>query len=336
MIKKCSGCGAMLQYDKPELAGYIESDMYEKASICRRCFRLKSYGDYVFINKDNEEYINILKSINNTHSLVLYLVDLFNINNSIKDINKYLNNPIILVLTKRDILPKSVRTSKIIDWLKEQDHKIIDIIDISSEKNYNMDRLYNSIKKHKKTNDIYVVGNTNAGKSTLVNKLIKNYSNNSSNITTSMLPSTTLEMMEIKLNEDITLFDTPGLLDSGSIINNLDYGTLRKITPRKEIKPRTYQMTGRQSLLIDSIARIDQIEDNTNSFTIYLSNDLEVERINLNTNDKLRKLAKNEIKVNDGEDVIINGLCWIKIVKRTELVVYVKENVEVFTRKSII
>ena len=37
-------------------------------------------------------------------------------------------------------------------------------------------------------------------------------------ITVSNLPSTTLDLIENKINDELTLIDTPGLLDNGSMI----------------------------------------------------------------------------------------------------------------------
>ena len=34
MIKQCSGCGAYFQVENPEMAGYIEPEVYDEASIC--------------------------------------------------------------------------------------------------------------------------------------------------------------------------------------------------------------------------------------------------------------------------------------------------------------
>ena len=53
-------------------------------------------------------------------------------------------------------------------------------------------------KLDNKNNKVYVVGNTNSGKSTLINKLIDNYSTiDNKKVTTSMYPSTTLDKVEI-------------------------------------------------------------------------------------------------------------------------------------------
>jgi ribosome biogenesis GTPase YqeH len=336
MIRKCTGCGAYLQFDKPELGGYVEREAFEKATLCRRCFRMRCYGDYVFINKDNAEYIQMLKDINDTGDLVIYLVDILNISDNIKDLNKYLHNPIILVLNKIDLLPWSVNINKIIKWLHQFDLKIIDIIGVSSEKNNQLDRLYKLINKHKKTSNVYIVGNTNSGKSTLINKLVSGYSKNKSDITTSFLPSTTLEIMDIKLNDNLILIDTPGLIDEGNIINKADYTTLKRIIPKKEIKPRVIQMEKEQSIVIDNVLRIDYVEGEKNSFTVFISNEVGIERVNYKTNDKLKKNEKKEIKVNQNEDIVINGLCWIKVIKEARINVYLPAHIAIYTRKSLV
>ena len=184
-MNKCKGCGTLI----------------DNNDLCERCFRIKHYNDYKVESKTNNDFIPILENINKTNDLVLLVVDLFNIGD-LSLIRKYLKNDILLVLTKRDLLPKSVSLDKLYNY----DYKIdfIDKIIISSNKNYNFDELLEKINRYKKTNNIYVVGYTNAGKSTMINKLIYNYSDLKTEITTSPLPSTTLNTIEIKLN-DITL-----------------------------------------------------------------------------------------------------------------------------------
>ena len=51
-------------------------------------------------------------------------------------------------------------------------------------------------QKYKNSSNVYFVGYTNSGKSTLINKIIYNYSDISSMITTSSLPNTTIDTIE--------------------------------------------------------------------------------------------------------------------------------------------
>lgn len=330
-MKKCNGCGAVLQKENPELEGYVREANFDKSDICERCFRIKNYGDYKQIEKSNVDFINILKKINDTNDLVVLVIDIFGMNKEITEITKYLKNDILLVFTKRDVLPLSVSDEKLLDYADKLGISYIDKLIVSSNKNYEFDRLIECIRTYQKSNNVYIVGYTNAGKSTMINKLIYNYSDLKSDITTSILPSTTLDTIEIKLDETLTLIDTPGILDEGSMINFVDAKTIKKMLPMKEIKPITYQVRGKQYIYIDSLVKIE-VEDN--NLTFFCSNQFKIERFykekkNLN-------LKENIVRVKENQDVVIEGLGFIKVTKNGLLKVYTLDGVDVYTRESLI
>ena len=338
MSRKCLGCGAKLQSDNKEKIGYIIESKIDTANYCERCFKLINYGEFKDILTSGKEYIDIYKGINKTNDLVLFLVDIFSINNSIEMINKYINNNIILVITKYDLIPKSVKEDKIKNKLKQYNFNdnIIDIVIVSSKTNYNMDTLYEKILKNKKTNNVYVCGNTNSGKSTLINKFIKNYSDVDIKITTSILPNTTININDIKINNDLVLIDTPGFIENDNISNFISPKELKKVMPNSEIRPITYQIEEGKTLLIDNMLRIEYVKGEKNSFTFYLSNDIIVSRINTMTNIRGTELELTILDVNPNEDVIVNGLCFIKIVKKARIKIYTIKGVGVYKRKSLI
>ncbi len=331
--KKCSGCGVFLQNENMTQEGYV---LNLEDDLCQRCFRMKNYGEYQVVAKSNEEYLDIIKSVGETKDLVLYVTDLLNIEKDLLEIRKLLSNKMILVLNKKDVLPKSVKEEKLIHYFEEMNINFEDIIVISVEKNYNIDYLMSRIKVNQTSKNVYVVGHTNAGKSTLINKLIKNYSENTQELTMSPLPSTTLNTVSIILNDYLTLIDTPGLVDARSLVNYVDKDMLKKISPKKEIKPRTYQLRKNQSIIIEDILRIDYKEGEKNSFTLYISNDLKTKRfINPNHQD-LKDLSKTTYEMKYDEDIVINGLGFIKIVNRGVVDIYLDQNIESFVRKSLI
>ena len=300
MSRKCLGCGAKLQSDNKEKIGYIIESKIDTANYCERCFKLINYGEFKDILTSGKEYIDIYKGINKTNDLVLFLVDIFSINNSIEMINKYINNNIILVITKYDLIPKSVKEDKIKNKIKQYNFNdnIIDIVIVSSKTNYNMDTLYEKILKNKKTNNVYVCGNTNSGKSTLINKFIKNYSDVDIKITTSILPNTTININDIKINNDLVLIDTPGFIENDNISNFISPKELKKVMPNSEIRPITYQIEEGKTLLIDNMLRIEYVKGEKNSFTFYLSNDIIVSRINTMTNIRGTELELTILDVN--------------------------------------
>ncbi len=331
--KHCSGCGVLLQDENVMQEGYTTS---LDNDLCQRCFRIKNYGDYQVVTRSNEEYIEILKSVGEKKDLVLYVVDLLNIEKDVTDIRKYIQNKMILVLNKKDVLPKSVKEEKIIQYFENMEMPFEEIIVISTEKNQNIDYLLKRIKFYQTTNLVYVVGHTNAGKSTLINKLLKNYSDNTSELTISPLPSTTLNTVKMEINDYLTLIDTPGLVDIGSIVNFVDKDMFKKLSPKKEIKPKTYQLKKGQAIVIEDLVRIDYREGEKNSFTLYISNDLRVKRFLNHHHEDLKDLSKRTYEMKFNEDLVINGLGFIKIVNQGTIDVYINKDVETFTRKSLI
>ena len=327
-MNKCKGCGVVLQNEDETQLGFTKNI---ENNLCERCFRIINYSEYKEVVKDNKEFIKILENINKTKDLVLLVVDLFNIN-KIENILRYISNDIILVLTKRDLLPKSVKDNKLIEYVNKCSKNVKETLVISSTKNYNFDLLFNLVNKYKLSKNVYVVGYTNSGKSTMINKMIYNYSLNESQITTSLLPNTTVDLIKVNINDDLTLIDTPGILDSGNIINYIDKKNIKKLLPKKEIKPITYQLKKETTLVIEDIVRIDSITDS--NITIFISNLFKIDRYY--KTDKLNNLSFIKLDVLKGEDIVINGLCFIKVTTNCTLKIYITKDVEIYKRKSLI
>lgn len=333
MNKKCLGCGVELQDENMLLDGYtvnLEND------LCQRCFRLKNYGEYQATTKTNEEYQQILEAVGKTRDLVVYVTDVLNVEQDLYDIRKFLPNKILLVLNKRDVIPKSVKDEKLIQYFKDKYDFFNDIVVVSCEKNMNIDHLLNRIKFFQVTKQVYVVGHTNAGKSSLINKLIKNYSDSKQELTISPLPSTTLNLINIEINDYLTIIDTPGLIDEGSITNYVDNELLKVITPKKEIKTKTYQLRRGQSIIIGDLVRIDYVDGEKNSFTLYISNDIKTKRIISSRHDDLKNLAKRTYQLPFNQDIVIKGLGFIKVVNRGVVDIYLNQRVETFLRDNLI
>ncbi len=308
-MNKCYGCGILTE-----------------ENLCERCFRIRNYNDYQVINKTNDEYEDILKRIGKTKELVVLVVDLFNIEEA-KNICQYLNNDILLVLTKRDIFPKSVYEEKLLQYNYGID--CIDKIIISSKKNYNFDDLFDKINNYKKSKIVYVVGLTNAGKSSMINKIIYNYSTKETSITTSPIASTTLNEIEIEINPELTLIDTPGILLEKDLTTNVTAKKLKKIVPNAEIKPITFQVKGKQYIIIDEFAIV---EVTNMDITIYMSRILKITR-------KYKEIMLpsycNEINVKN-EDIVIRGLGFINCRGNGIVKIYTNAEICSYKRQKLI
>ena len=332
MTKECLGCGSVLQTESPGKEGFVKSSVYDKSSYCERCFKIKHYGEYSVLDKKIDTD-GIIRNINSDNlASVAILIDALNINDNIKKYVKRFKNKKYILITKKDILPKSLKEKKLIEYIKNNVCDTENIMCISSVKNYNIDNFLNKIKEDN-VKRLYIVGFTNSGKSTFINHLLTSQMKNPM-ITTSAIPNTTASYITIKLDNKITIVDTPGFIDSNAVYNFIDYNKTIKLYPKKEIRVKTFQIRSGYSIVINDILRIDNLSK-CNSFSFYMSDKLRYEKVKFK-NEKLKILPSISIETNECTDVLINGLGFIRITKPGEFKIYALDEKMISIRKSMI
>ncbi len=331
--KKCKGCGSIMQSQNASMEGFVRLNMYDKADYCERCFKITHYGEYSVLDKKIDTD-GIIRNINSDKvASVAFLIDSLNINENIKKyISKFKNNKYILV-TKRDVLPKSLREKKIIEYVKNNICDIDNIMCVSSVKNYNIDKF---IKKLTDQNirRIYIVGFTNCGKSTFINHLLTS-NNQKPMITTSNIPNTTASYIVVQLNKQLTIIDTPGFIDDNAIYNFVEYNKTLKYYPKKEIKVKTFQVRSTYSVIVNDFLRIENIFEKSNSFSFYMNDKLRYEKLS-NKNNKLRNLEEMTFDINEPTDILVGGLGFVRITKIGKIKIYVLNSKMISIRKSMI
>ena len=325
MSKKCLGCGVILQDMDANQDGYVEDMSHD---ICQRCFMIKNYGHNKSIDKTNDDYLEIFDKIHND-DLVVYISSLLTLN--LDYIDRFKN--VMLVLTKRDVIPKSVKEGKIISYIQKRYNNIKDIMVVSAYKNYQIDELYDKLVRDGKNRNIYFVGITNSGKSTLLNAMIKSYNGVEGMITTSNYPSTTLGIVEVKVG-DIIVRDTPGIVIEDSIINELNDKEVKKINSKKEIKPITFQIKEKGAILIEELIRIEY-DTQGSSMTFYMTNNLSIKSIS-RSNPRLREVNYQEYKLDNDKDLVIEDIGFIKCTKKIDIRVYTNRRINVRVRDNLI
>lgn len=363
----CIGCGAVIQTEHPDELGYTPKAAFEKGIAsgeiyCQRCFRLRHYNDIQDVKLTDDDFLRLLNNLGKEDALIVNVVDIFDFNGSlIPGLHRFIgDNPVLLVGNKVDILPKSLKKSKLTQWMRERAHeeglRPVDVLLTSGKKTQEMQELLDAIENLREGRDVYVVGVTNVGKSTLINQIIKQTAGVQDVITTSQFPGTTLDKIEIPLDDGHYLIDTPGIIHRHQMAHYLGKKDLKLIAPQKEIKPKVYQLNPEQTLFLGGLARFDFIQGQKSSFIAYVANDLKLHRTKLATADTFyqkhvggllqpprenevadfRELVRFEFSIKEKTDIVFAGLGWITVTEPGVVAGWAPKGVDVLKRKALI
>jgi len=337
---RCSGCGIPLQSEQRDRPGFAPPSALDKhPAVCQRCFRIKHYNEASSVTVDQAEFLKLLGSVAQTNSLVVHIVDLFDFEGSIiSGLQRFIgNNEVLLVVNKIDLLPRVTNWNRLRNWVQRQAKlgglRVADVVLCSAKRGAGFDRVVEAVGRLRRGRDVYVVGATNVGKSTLINRLISDYSDLEQELTVSRYPGTTLDAVRIPLEDGKTIIDTPGIVYESRLSEVVPRQDLAALLPDKPIKPLTYQLDARQTLFFGGLARFDFVEGPHQSFTAYISSGIPVHRTKLERADELYADHRGEmlappiaadldamppwtrhrlrIPRGTGQDIVVSGLGWI-------------------------
>ena len=303
----CYGCGVALQTDFPSVSGYVPKDEYATKAhhrqldgmmLCARCSDL-SHGRMVNAVAGQggarlqtglitpAQLREQLCSIREKKALVVKVVDATDFHgsflNRVRDVVG--GNPILLVLTKVDLLPKDTDLAALEDWVY---HEVVTIrrltlagvACVSSRKNVGVKKAVGAMFAERKGRDVYVLGAANVGKSTFIRAALKamreegNFGVPAKRLpTASAMPGTTLGVIPLRAFEGKgVLYDTPGVflhhrlnsILSGTDIKRFGLGaSLKRFEPRPRVGDETEDRAcGFEglSLLWGPLLRVDVVD----------------------------------------------------------------------------
>ena len=207
----CPGCGAKFQSSDPEIRGFLppaklaelhqlisdsvdQNDTTESSStstianpiICQRCFSLKQYNTALNISLSSDDYLRYLGHLRDKDALILLMLDVSDFPGSIfPDLHTLISpsSQIVIVANKVDLIPRDVSNNF---WKQFQkmlvreckrlslgDRNIARVHFVSAKTGLGVSELADDIiASWGSRGDVYLLGCTNAGKSTLFNRLL--------------------------------------------------------------------------------------------------------------------------------------------------------------------
>ncbi|CAO3661432.1 unnamed protein product [Umbelopsis ramanniana] len=311
--------------------------------LCSRCHSLihhktSTTSDSRKFLRSTLQYtsLSFLKTKNN--ALIVSIIDIgdipFSIEPLIAELNSNPTHRVLLVANKIDILPKDAlkHQQRIKDWIVQQAKRsgldtasILDVALVSAIKGWGIKSLLRSIESYRNsTDDVYVLGCTNVGKSAVVNAFLKqgaakkedvsDYAKQHTarvrreyQVTSSHVPGTTIGSIKIPLrvvgirdplqNDDANkrfvtkercIVDTPGIINKDQLVHLLPPNEVRKWEASKELKPVTYRLEPGKSLLLKPFIRLDLIKSTQpiliTLFTKMIPHFVKTEKLNDETN----------------------------------------------------
>lgn len=292
MSKICFGCGAKLQYSNKNNIGYVPKEKIDDAKYCMRCFKLMHYG--VNINDSVPKTIDeILYLVNNDYKFTIFMCDFLSLSDKIINIYNKIKGKKLLLISKIDVIPKDIKIDKVRKYIKDY-YKVDNVRFVSSVNNYGIDSLINYLLNNN-IRETYILGETNSGKSTLINNILDAFDSKLTKTTMSNKKNTTLDFIRLYVNDRLTLIDSPGF-----VTNRYELKEELKV-----IKPYTYQMKENECLKINDFYL--KVSNNT-SITIYSNYKLDI-----------KKYYKDNIEydyskdINNNSDILVYGLGFINI-----------------------
>jgi ribosome biogenesis GTPase A len=232
-------------------------------------------------------------------SIIIKVVDILDFETSIVpemyETLKRRGFKIITVINKMDCLPIEDREWKNIENWICRISKILrtnigpdgkkDVVLVSSVTDMGFDKLESRLQHHNNQSgfkSIYVMGRTNSGKSTFLNRFLRfigykhmgyvQYKRAVGGITRSPVPSTTLDFNFFKLPNDFQVVDTPGVPSHDRICSHFGCSQdFRDVSPGKKLQPLTYALKQGKTLLIGALARVEVQNGQSALLTTFVS-----------------------------------------------------------------
>ncbi len=366
MKKTCLGCGVLLQTANENKVGYVPKDVFENQPdrlLCKRCFELKHYNQNNHYELDSQSYQQSLQYLLTHPGLIVYVVDLFDLDYTVIEAiqDRYQTKRILIVVNKVDLFLDSLNKNRLYRYLqnlmKEKNNLYLDLLLISSFSASDIVLLLERIKKYKKDENVYFIGMTNVGKSSIINKIISFYTKQKDLITVHKTMNTTLGNVFIPFDKKTYFVDTPGIMNPDHLHYFLSKQTIDFIIPQKYIKPKIYHLNPGQTLFVTGLLQIDFLQGEKCSFVIHVKNELPIHRSKLElapaffekhqqdilmvpTAEDLQLLGNRtsrteEISVTQKQDFSIAGFGFFTVIGTGTIRITYFEKMKIFVRKAI-
>ncbi|HLT57767.1 MAG TPA: GTPase [Limnochordales bacterium] len=264
--RSCPGCGVPFQSDDPEAYGYVPAEVLardEAALLCRRCFRLRHYGDAAGGPPALEAVRAAVGQAVKAADCVLLVADAFDFEASIAPpVRDLVRPPLVVAVNKVDLLPPRTPLPEVGRWaegrLAAAGLPRAEVHLISARTGWGTRRLWERLAQRAGRGTVAVLGATNVGKSALLAHWVQAVGYQGPAPTVSPVPGTTLALLRLRLVQDgFTLLDTPGIPPPGRVSDRLCPECAKRVVPDRRLQGRLWQVAPGQAMMLGTLAVLE-------------------------------------------------------------------------------
>lgn len=356
-VLRCYCCGAVLQSEEKEEEGFIEKELLdiqganERVLYCHNCYeKMKAINTGMLESDTDDEILRILKDAVASDALLIWVVDLFQFNGTLNPevVKKAKKLDVVVLGTKFDLFPKRIKQETMCNFLRDRFNEVgIDPVAVKvfgNAENIDPKDLLKKMDVLRKGHDVYMVGTLASGKTSIINRLLKGYTNKSKRtIATEEYPGTSVKVLEIPLSNSSFFYELPGFSLNTSVLGKVEKEVKSIILPKKEIRMQKLVINEGDTMCVGSLAAFTLVKGRVTTFHFYGAEANEVKKVS--TKKLARFLKENNVKRSlrpvserfsaftdydvfeydmerDGKehDIAITGLGWMRFEGRGQVI----------------
>lgn len=357
-VLRCHRCGKILQSEDKKRVGFTNPQILEEAEnnpsmivYCDECHDiLVSMNTAKLSDAVDLEILQILDDAVASDGMIVWVIDLFSFNGTLKEsvVQKVKDLDVYVVGTKRDLFPKNIKDSVFETFITERFNEYgispKNVIITGNETAETYKDFIERLQRARKAHDVYIIGTTTSGKTSLINRCLKFFTNKTKRtIRTITYPKTSVQVLEIPLSNSSFIYELPGISNDTSVASKVEKDVARIVTPKKTIQIQQFNVTDKDSILIGGLGVFQFMGGKQTKVKLYVADEVEFKKIssakvrdfmisNLSkrslrpVSDRYRDFQTYDIfqysMEDDGllHDISIEGLGWISFVAKGQTI----------------
>ena len=318
-VLRCIRCGTALQTKNPKERGYISPEILNSSNgitavYCNDCYQaVATINQRAESSHDDAEIVSYFNTLPKKETFIIYVVDSFAFSGLLEPevVQMIKGRDFAVVGTKKTLFGSSFDKKKaeefVLDAFKQYNLVPKEIFFVGKN-DKSMQKAIDFFKENVesgdyKERDVFLIGNKNSGKSTLVSAFLKSYSNNSNENVHITWLNKNLKATIIPLIANKKLYEIPDLSINASVLSKVEKNVSNIIIPKDSVDSHSTALRGGDAVQIGSIAGLEVTKGDLTMYKFYSARGVETKKV---SSSKFDEAFKNNMNTKDVRPVSNN------------------------------